>query len=453
MPIAKLKPDAPSAMVPNEPKVEPKHYKSVIVDDNVTPFDSLLAYVSGATWTVNYYSQLLGQHNDLRDHDAGQLSVYQQYVKITALELRVNTPIDSGQAQDSALVKVTGAATVYGYLLPNVGDMFVAGVGNGENGLFRVTNVERKNFNRNSVFGIEYDLVNYISKDPARFEDLERKVNKTVYFDKSRLIDNATPVLHEEEYVQLQHLRVTYSQLALYYFSTFYNKEVGTLIVPGQSAVVYDGFLVDYLFKVVQSEDAPEVRLISRLDMGQDKYLTQKTVWDALINADHQMLYMVAAKMCLVNCKTFSGNPTLKGMRFSRMGYVVYPAELDRSVEPDVLERPVYDKFSSLSNSGPGIGGLASYINNLRIEANGAVPYIDSLLEKETYVFSEAFYTGQPGQTVLESLVTDYLHRRSISVKKLTELCDQCRRWGRLEQFYYIPILLTLVKTSVVSIY
>lgn len=453
MPIARLKPDAPSPIVPNQPKVEPKHYKSVIVDDSVTPFDSLLGYVSGAPWTVNYYSQLLSAHNDLREHDAGQTSVYQQYTKIAGLELRVGSPIDSNQDSDSALVKVSGSAVVYSYLIPNVGDMFVASVGDGENGLFRVSNVERKNFNRNSVFGIDYDLVNYISKDPVRFEDLEKKVNNTVYFDKTRLIDNASPVLHEEEYTHLQQLRLAYSQLVTYYFTSFYNKSVGTLILPGQTAVIYDGFLVDYLFKIVQSEDASEIRHTSRLDMGQDRYLQQKMFWDALLAADHQMLPMVSSFVGMVSCQAFSRNPTLKGLRFSRMEYVVYPIQTDKSLDPSLPEHAEYSLFTDLTDPGSGIGGLSSYIENLRIEANGAVPYIDRLLDHPTYVFGEAFYTGQPGQTVLESLTTDYLKRRMLSVKKLIELNDQCRRWGRLEQFYYIPVLLTLIKSATVSLY
>ena len=453
MPIAKLKPSAPSAIVPNQPKVEPELYRSVIVEDAVTPFDSLLGFVSGAPWTVNYYSQLVSLHNDLRDHDAGQLGVYQQYTKIANLELRVGSPIDSNQDADSALVTVAGSATVYGYLVPNVGDLFVAAVGDGEDGLFRVSGVDRKNFNRNSVFGIDYTLVNYISKDPDRYKDLESKVNRTVYFDKTRLIDNATPVLQEEEYTQLNKLRITYSQLVAYYFNTFYNKSVGTLIVPGQSAIVYDGFLVDYLLKIVQGEDAPEIRMTTRLDMGQDRYLTQKTIWDALAAVDHELLQMVTSVTGLVHCQTFSRNPTLKGLKFSRMQYVVYPVQVDKSVEPNLPEKTEYDLFSSLYDPGPGIGGLASYVNNIRIEPNGTVPYINKLLDSPTYVLSEAFYTGQPGQTVLESLTTDYLHRRMLSVKKITELCDQCRRWGRLEQFYYMPILFTLIKTAAISLY
>lgn len=453
MPIAKLKPDAPSAIVPNQPRVEPELYRSVIAEDSTTPFDSLLGFVSGAPWTVNYYSQLVSLHNDLRDHDAGQSGVYQQYTKIANLELRVSSPIDSSQDADSALVTVTGSATVYGYLIPNVGDLFVASVGDGENGLFRVTSVDRKNFNRNSVFGIEYSLTNYLSKDPARYADLESKVNRTVYFDKTRLIDNATPVLQEEEYMQLNQLRVAYGQLVAYYFNTFYNKTVGTLVIPGQEAIVYDGFLVDYLLKIVQGEDAPEIRMTTRLDMGQDKYLKQQTIWDALIAADYQMLGMVTPVTGLVHCQTFSRNPTLKGLKFSRMEYVVYPVQVDKSIEPNLPEKTEYELFSNLYDPGSGIGGLASYVNNTRIEPNGTVPYINKVLEYPTYVLSEAFYTGQPGQTVLESLTTDYLHRRMLSVKKITELCDQCRRWGRLEQFYYMPILLTLIKTAAISLH
>lgn len=453
MPIATLKPAARPPIKPNVPKVEPAAYKSVVVEDSVTPFESLMGYVSGSAWTVQYYSQLIAEHNDLRDHDPGQLGVYQQYTKIVNLEIRVTSPIDSSQDNDSALVKVTGSGTVFGYLIPNVGDLFVASVGDGENGLFRVIQVDRKNFNRNTVFGIDYELINYLSRDSERFSDLESKVNDTVYFDKSRAIDNASPVLQEEEYVQSRTLKEAYFDIVKYYFSTFFSSAVGTLIVPGQTAVVYDGFLVNFIMKIVQGEDAPQIRHIAQLSMGQDVYLQQKTFWDCLLHRDADLLPLVCKTVGLVNCKTFSKNPTLKGLRFTRMEYVVYPTEIDRTLTPNVEPHSTYDEFKTLTDPGSGLGGLLDYVLNQDIQQNIAVPYINKVIEQPTYVFSEAFYSDTPGQTVLEVQTMDYLKGKMLDVKKLTALAKQCRRWGRLEQFYYIPILLTLIKVATISLY
>ena len=70
------------------------------------------------------------------------------------------------------------------------------------------------------------------------------------------------------------------------------------------------------------------------------------------------------------------------------------------------------------------------------------------VLDETTYVFTEAFYEMKSGQSILESLTLDYLKGKPIQLAQLSGLIERCRNCGRLEQYYYFPILLTLIKAS-----
>ena len=64
----------------------------------------------------------------------------------------------------------------------------------------------------------------------------------------------------EEDFFKVTNLKALYSDLVKFYFRNFFNKSQFTLVLPGQSKVIYDSNLVNYLLKIVNTDDAPEVR-------------------------------------------------------------------------------------------------------------------------------------------------------------------------------------------------
>ena len=76
MTIANYKPDANPPVQPSTPKSQPSGYKSVVYDDkgNV-PLSSLIAYISGSSYSCDYYKQVVSEHNDLREIDPGQPNI------------------------------------------------------------------------------------------------------------------------------------------------------------------------------------------------------------------------------------------------------------------------------------------------------------------------------------------------------------------------------------------
>jgi len=217
MAIASHKPSSTPAITPSVPRVEPANYKSVIYSDDNIPLSSLIAYISGAPYTCDYYKQVVGEHNDLREIDPGQPNVYQQYELIHDLEVRVSNPLTSSYDTTTTITSVTGSGLIYPFMIPNVADYFVSDAGDNLKGLFRITSVERKNFSRDSAFYIEYEMVGYTDALQTLYSDLVSKVIREYHFSKERLIEGLQPILTTDSYHQTTNLKALYSEIVQYY--------------------------------------------------------------------------------------------------------------------------------------------------------------------------------------------------------------------------------------------
>ena len=329
MPVINYKPSSKPRVEPELPKIEPENYQSIVTNTNVTPIPSLLAYIEGGPWSVTYYSQVLNKHNDIREVDSSQPGMYQQYSKIYNLELRVTSPLSTSYDQDNAITGVTGGANVYPFLVPNISDYFTSDTLDNKLGIFKVTSVERKAFNKLSVFFIEYEMVGYATALPEIIDSLNTKSTRSYYFDKSRLVEGAQPLLKSEDYQSVSSLAIRYNDLLSYYFSTFFNKAYMNLVVPGQDSSIYDSFLCNYIFRVVNSTDAPEILLIRKISTDNDCYLGQPQFWRVLYDRDYEGLNYCNRQMGPAIRQCFNWSSFLHGFYYSNMDYMVYPTNPD----------------------------------------------------------------------------------------------------------------------------
>jgi hypothetical protein len=167
-----------------------------------------------------------------------------------------------------------------------------------------------------------------------------------------------------------------------------------------------------------------------------------------MLSRDYDDLSMCNQKMGLTNTRMFNNSTYIRGLAFSNMDYIVYPNTPDVSAivasSPDV-------KFISLKEVAETTnvnGTVASLITGQYVTAAKTYQLIHTVLLDDFYVLSENFYTNSANQSVLEILVKDYLKRQSIDIKMLNALVAKFKHWGRLEQFYYGPILMTLIKEA-----
>ena len=118
MSIAKYKPTASVETKPNLPIVQPKDYKGVIVSDDKTPVLALMAFMEGAPWSIDYYSLIGSEHNDLRDIDPVAPDIYQTYQKIINFELRVSQALQNSYDSATGISTVTGSGLMVNVIVP-----------------------------------------------------------------------------------------------------------------------------------------------------------------------------------------------------------------------------------------------------------------------------------------------------------------------------------------------
>lgn len=453
MGIATYKPTSEPEIKPELPQVEPANYKSVIYDDNNIPLQSLIAFVEGAPWTVNYYAQVLSKHNDLRDNDPGQSAVYQQYLKFMELEIRVDQALSSSYDAATGITKVTGTATAYPFMKVNVGDCFITDTADNKKSIFKLTLVERNTFNRDSAWKIEYELLGYVDVKPEVFADLEQKTIKTYYFSKDRLLEGLQPFIKSEEYQNVTNIRRVFEDIVQYYFRNLFNPKYSTIVTPGQEYVIYDSNMIGYLLRTVSTDDAPEVRKMKQLPTDNDPYLTQPEFWNMLFERDYDMRSRCNDVMGLVTKYIFNMNTYLNGFRYSNVDYLVYPDT------PDVSANVIFNCDSKLLSMQEIITTSAfkdtvyTSIDNEYVTPTKTYEIIHEVLVDNKYVLSADFYNDTANQSLLEILVKDYLKHQALDLNKLYACCNVFKKWKRLEQYYYGPILMTLLMEAYRSQY
>jgi hypothetical protein len=353
-------------------------------------------------------------------------------------------------------MSVTGSGNMYGSVLPNVNDYFTSDAGDKKIGLFKISNVERKSFNKDSAFYVDYVLVGYT--DSTSISDmvssLVHKTTRELFFRKDRLIDGLQPLLKTEENQALLNVTEAYHTIVKDYFKQFFSIKHGTLVLPGQEVSTYDTYIVGYLSQIVDSQDAPELSELRELPNEREYYMSQNQFWKAMIERDYDLLSYGNPRMGLVSKKSFGRNSFLYGFGLSTIQNIVYPIEPDTTVygSYDTLPKTV-DLTLTIKETKNKQGSLASLITDTYVTANSTLPVIHPVLIDDYYVLSSAFYNNTVQKSVLEIQTKDYLQGNSLDMKMIQKLIDKYRSWSRLEQFYYGPILLTLLKEAGKSLY
>ena len=440
------------------PTTKPDGYRVTYADDRQNNLRGMMAYVDGSPWTVDFYNQIVDKHNDLKAFDPSQLVPYQTYSLIHDLEIRVTQALDTQIDSNTQMATTTGRANVGSYVRVNKEDVFVAQASGTGKAVFRVTSVQRKTHNVNSVFEIEYALLFMVSQYPERFDVLKAKTTEEFYFLKDRLMDNGQPILKSADFFENRQLELDYEQLCEGYFRTFLNKNYKTLVLPGQEKTAYDHYLVEFISAITEVNQSHESRFVRRLFLGRDNILDQPQFWSLLMQRDITLLPYINKKMGLISKNSTSNNSYIGALRHQNIDYHVYPRDPD--VAPSagcddalpilVIYTELLPTYTFKNNAE---GDLTTTEWNTFDHHEGVRPLIPYVASDDWYVLSHEFYNLTENMTVLEILVKDYIIGVSLNPVMLRALISSYRQWPVLEKFYYGPILMVLIKEASINIY
>lgn len=315
MPILNPKAPAPAPEKNMGHAVAPE-IQSNVVDTRYQPHKSLLAYVEGASWIVNYYSQILGKDDEVSDLQVNQEAAYQQYRLVKLLELKVTGELSQSQDATTRTWEVTGEATVYAGVIPNVGDVFIADIGDGKEGLFTVTASEKKSRLHDAVYTISYKMRSEM--DDLHRRDLDSKVVVEQVFVRNTLQTNRNATLVTTEFEQLAKIEAGYKHLVMHYFRDFFNIEHQTLLVPDQPEKLYDPFLVSGVLSTVEQSEHPLIYRIKVLNVERDPAFKEVNLWQCLAQNNVDLLTMAFYQAGVAPRERFNEHPPVQWVLLQR---------------------------------------------------------------------------------------------------------------------------------------
>ena len=453
MPIAKLKPITFQPPKPNLPEIRKNVLKDVVVDGISEPLDRLTMFVEGTPWVVTYYSQVKVPDNATMSLDTNASGIQQQYQKIENFELRVTQGLTQDYDSTTGLTRVSGTSNVFPAIVPIMDDMIIGAAATGRIGIYRVNNVERTAIALKSAHAINYTLVSFIDENPLELENLESKVIRTYFFDKERVLEGGFPLLKEEDHNAFNELEDIYRNIIDYYFDNFYNPSMQAIVIPGQKEHIVDTFLLEFLLSIIEVSDHPLILKHRRFFTDNDPYMDQNNLWDMLLDRNARMLEQINQKYQYISVSTFNRSSWLKGLAYSGVKYVAYPKTPDLTVKTQKDTNAKIGMTIELTPTTNRRGVASTAIVQSYPTGTGNMVKIFPVLTDDYYVFSQNFYDSTSGLSLLEKLVLEFLRHEAINPTELIALLSDFNSWARLEQFYYLPICLMMVKQCRLELY
>lgn len=448
MPIAK---DYEKPVVPNpvshqtstmsgEVRINNPAYKSAVVQSKFTPLASLITHISGSLWGggVIWYSQVLGASEEPTAFDINLPPIYQQYRKITKVQIKVTTPLSYEQLQDSNDPELQGIGTTLGGFIPNEGDVFLADVGSGREGLFIVNKVpEKKNIFAEGVYEISYTFASFSDVNQRYIDILNERVVKTEVYSPPNnnrpsytLIDQSSVSLREE-------LELFRKETVFDYHDRFYNSEKNTYLDPDG---YYDGGVVDFIRQLISPRELPILLSIDIFRLGNYFPSRKDLIWKMLLTAQWGYISSIVHKAVLVDLNELSTNVP---------GTIAIYNGIHYAVVPDVPE------YSNLNINTTYTMPIWEVDETLQTSHNPTLtrPMIHPVIYDEYYVLSKHFYTKQlSGMSEIETVLYLYLNKLPIDPTVIKNIYTAYKDLSNKSLYYYGPIMIVLFNYAIASI-
>lgn len=448
--IITSKPLTPKPVVNNPPKVAAPEHKTALVDTKYTPISSLITFVEGYWWKVNYYSQVIDTGSQLLGQDPGLAKQHQQYKLIKNLEIKAKSPITWSQDATSKSMTAQGESIVHSTIIPNAGDMFVTDVGDGRLGVFQVNTSTQLSLLKQTTYSISYTLIYFADDEDQRTKDLNNKVIVEYNYVRDFLNYGQDPLVTNTDFEAIQKLQRLYKEIVEFYMTRFYSREYKTLLVPGQPIEIYDHYLTSFVSRTLNVNEHINCAQLTCLNCADDDVLKLDQLYSVLMDKNVRALAYLNSKMGVVPTASFSLNPVAASIRFTRVDMVVYPLttnevidDNDNRMQGKIAVGWDYVKTKTLP------GNLQQQITDNVIDSVGTRAVIHPIHKDGYYVFSKAFYDNQSDMSMLEILALNYIHSRPNAPVDIVKTLANYHNWGAMERFYYLPIALAIIKSVI----
>lgn len=379
--------------------------------------DTIVNYVAGEKWTVDFFTQIKGVNEEPILPDINVPVSRLKYNRINKLIINIQTPIEQNNPND-----ITGEAIINAGFPPNYGDVFIATLTGGKEAIFIINELTKKTYNNHEAYSAVFKLHIFLDKDGVFYRDLVFKTSKVYYYDKNHILDYSAPIILAEDYKNKIDLKRYPDILATHYFKHMINKEKGVIAPPTVTSIYVDTLLNNFIYKIINRDEVLAMNKITEVSVDLSDKISY-TVWDAILGRDLNML----------------------GMAERAVGFKFTP-----TANIDVNARQIsYLGISFIATALEGHTPIVPEYKDIKIATSDIieVPKSDN---EDNYIFSTAFYDQDIVNCgLLEKLLLQYLRGEKVDSDKLHILLNQYMYWDTIDQYYLIPILILLVKDSV----
>lgn len=435
--------------------VTDKSYRGVAVDTRYTPRKNILQYVQGSRYQVRYYRQALSRDVELSPQQVALSPDLQQYICIDKMLLAVSQELTPTQDEERKSYEVTGVAIMFPGVIPNVGDMFLGDIGDGEEGIFTVTRSEALTHLKDTYYEIGYTLVDRSAGNSVRRADLDNKVIQELVYVQDYLAVGEKPIITKTEFLQRQEMIEVRRLLIDMFYVDFYSHERSTVLIPDQTGHCYDPFVTLFMRDMVGTNENFWANKVDMPSVMQMPGMRQYVIWEALRKMSLPMVRSVASRVGLLCTKYFQGQAHYAGAYYAGLEYVAYP--LDPRTDADTPFDTCKPSVSGAVVAGDvRRGDIAEYLKQdldgfeyLR-SGGDQLPYFVPVTADNRYVFTEGFYAcGGRFSSQLERQVHNMLAQKPLDRALILKMAQAAPQLPNLERFYYIPVLLALLNLGI----
>lgn len=436
-------------------KIEPDIFKGITIDTEYVPRSSLLQWIEGSLYTVDYYSQYLAEHNEPTPLSLNKSPVYQQYRLIKGMDLKLTSPLAPSFDPQTRIPTVIASGVTYPFLVPQPGDMFVGDIGDGRIGLFTISEANRTTIRHDSTYTIEIVLVNEL--DEEHLNDLKRKTIDTFQFSRESLISGCGPFVNETQYERRGDYLKLREELISRYLGDFYSRQHTTLLVPDQLLTTYDHFVTKVVRQLVNPEQHAVMRKVRELPVHVEQVMKNPTLWDAIIRHEPNRLIQMIQRANLVSTQVFHNRPVMQSINYTGIKRIVFPMEPPSDVdaqykgytERDMSGLRMEEGKPRYRPAGPHVPQADRDLHWFKpIDENSEtlaerLPAIHPVVHDDYYVLSQSFYdtNRESSQSCLELIMKQVMNAQPVSTPHLEIVLKDIWEWDNLERFYYYPLV------------
>jgi len=234
-------------------------------------------------------------------------------------------------------------------------------------------------------------------------------------------------------------LSISKDRLSKHLMNMFWAKSVQSIKLPLPTYDYYDGWHANFcifigLGDIRKSIDTYQYGLTDLSDVV--------TIWDLFKDMDIYQLPLVTRNFGELSVKVFNGVPVQRGIAWSPFDKAIYPR--DEFYDIDMAAKTCTLSVD-LSNLPDGKGPTA-LTEPLQEEYGLSDRPMYHQVSFEPYILSTAFYDGVTGEmSVLEYCLFKAINGEAVSSTLVSALCSEIYTEPHLSQYYYIPMLLTLI--------